>query len=437
MVFALVLMAAPVGAQELAREAAHNWHQWRGPLATGVAVEGDPPLRWDAKTNIKWAFPLPGKGSSTPIIWGDQVFVLTAIDTGRKAAAADLPKLDAGFEKKTEGTGTYHQFVILSIDRATGKLRWKQVATEQVPHEGHHPTHSYAAGSPFTDGQRLYLSFGSRGTYCYDLAGKLLWQRDLGRMNTRYGWGEAVTPVTRGDTVIVNWDQEKGSFIVALDARTGEVRWKKERDEVTSWNTPLVVEHAGRTQVIVSGTKRVRGYDLATGEVLWECGGMTINAIPSPVVRDGVAYCMSGYRGAAAFALPLDARGDVTDGDKVLWRYNRDTPYVPSPLLMGDRLYFTSGNNPFLTILDVRTGKPILERQRLPSLETLYASPVGVKDRIYLPGREGATVVFRHADKLEVLAVNRLDDTFDGSPAVVGKQLFLRGEKALYCIEGK
>jgi len=435
-VFVLVA-AASAGAQDFAREADHNWHQWRGPRATGMAVEGDPPLRWDAQTNIKWTFALPGKGSSTPIIWGDQVFVLTAIDTGRAAAQADLPKVEAGFEKKTEGPNTYHQFVVLSIDRATGKLRWKQVATEQVPHEGHHVTHSYAGGSPFTDGKNLYLSFGSQGTYCYDLAGKLQWKCDLGRMNTRYGWGEAVSPVVHGDTVIVNWDQEKGSFIVALEARTGQIRWKKERDEPTSWSTPLVVEHRGRTQVIVSATRRVRSYDLATGKLFWECGGMTLNAIPCPVVRDGVVYCLSGYRGAAGFALPLDANGDVTGSDKVLWRYDRDTPYVPSPLLMGDRLYFTSANFPILTSLDVRTGKPILERQRLPNLDSLYASPVGVKERIYLPGRDGTTVVFKHADKLEILAVNRLDDTFDGSPAIAGKQLFLRGEKALYCIEGK
>src|SRR5262249_5002611 len=160
---------------------------------------------------------------------------------------------------------------------------WRQVAAEVVPHEGLQPTHSYAAASPTTDGRRLYASFGSRGVYCYDLDGKLRWKRDLGRMRTRYAWGEGTSPVLHGDTVVVTWDQEGGSFITALDARTGETRWKVARDEPTSWATPLVVRHKGRTQVVVNGTNRVRSYDLATGEVLWQCGGQTVNAIPSPV----------------------------------------------------------------------------------------------------------------------------------------------------------
>src|SRR5262249_28725458 len=163
------------------------------------------------------------------------------------------------------------------------------------PHEGHHPTHCYAAGSPTTDGQYLYVSFGSRGLYCYDLDGNLKWQRDLGRMATRLGWGEAVTPGIHGDTLVVHCDQAARSFLTALDARSGKTRWQKPRDEVSTWATPMVVDHARRTQVIVPATKRVRSYDLATGEVLWECGGQTVNVIPSPVCGDGFVVCMSGY----------------------------------------------------------------------------------------------------------------------------------------------
>jgi len=195
-----------------------------------MAPHGDPPVRWDAKMNVKWKVALPGRGSSTPIVWHDQVFILTAIDTGRHPDTLPVTESDPRFEKKTKPPQTVYQFVVLSFDRKTGHLRWRQTASEQVPHEGHHPTHSYAAGSPFTDGRHLYVSFGSHGIYCYDLAGNLQWQRNLGRLNTRYGWGEAVTPVVHGDTVIVNWDQEAASFIVALDARTGQTRWKVDRD---------------------------------------------------------------------------------------------------------------------------------------------------------------------------------------------------------------
>lgn len=212
----------------------------------------------------------------------------------------------------------YFQFLLLSLDRGTGKEQWRKVVTEVVPHEPHHGTHSYAAGSPVTDGRHLYFSFGSRGVYCYDLAGNMRWKRDFGPMYTTQSWGEASTPALHGDTVIVNWDHDAGSFIVALDAATGETRWKKERDEKTSWATPLIVEHGGKVQVIVNATNRVRSYDLATGDELWACGGQKFG-IPTPIVFDGLAICMSGYPGSACYAIPLDSRGDLTKSDKIAW----------------------------------------------------------------------------------------------------------------------
>jgi outer membrane protein assembly factor BamB len=267
------------------------------------------------------------------------------------------------------------------------------------------------------------------------LNGELKWKRDLGRMQTRLGWGEASTPVLAGDVLIVNWDQEVGSFIAGLDAKTGEVKWKTDRDEVTSWNTPLVVEHKGRTQVVVNATKKTRSYDPADGKLIWECGGQVVNCIPSPVAKDGVVYCVSGYKGSMAAAISLDAKGDVTGTDKVLWKYEKATPYVPSPLLLGDRLYFVQLNSALLTSLDVKTGKPAIDRERLPGLTELYASPAAAAGRIYITDRDGTTLVLKAGDALEVLATNRLGDPIDASPVIVGKQLFLRGEKYLYCIE--
>jgi outer membrane protein assembly factor BamB len=430
------LLAFEANGQTIDREA--NWPQWRGPNANGTAPKAEPPLTWDAKTNIKWQTPLPGVGTATPIVWGDQIFVVAAIKTDRVAGPADRPMVDPKVEVKTKAPSNFYQFVVMSFDRATGKERWRKVAAEKVPHEGHHDTHTYASGSPTTDGKFLYVSFGSFGNYCYDLQGNIQWQRDLERLSTRFGFGEAVTPVIHGDSLLLNWDQEKGSALYCLDARTGQTKWRQEREETSTWNTPLVVEYKGQTQVVVNGKNRARGYDFKTGKNLWEFGAMTINPIPSPVAADGVIYCMSGYQGSMAVAIPFDSRGDISKkNDKVLWRFEKGTPYVPSPLLAGQRLYFTQSNDSIYTVLDIKTGKALIERERLPGMRTLYASPVAAAGRVYLIDRDGTCLVLRQADQLEVLATNRLEDTFNASPVMVGKQLILRGYKNLYCIESK
>jgi outer membrane protein assembly factor BamB len=306
----------------------------------------------------------------------------------------------------------------------------------KVPHEGHHNTHSYAGGSPTTDGERLYVAFGSFGVYCYDLDGNLQWSRDLGRIHSRLGWGEAVTPVVHGDSLLLNWDQEENSALYCLDAKTGATRWRAARDERTSWNTPLVTEYRGRTQVIVNGNTRVRSHDLKTGEVIWSCGGMTVNPIPSPVRVGDTVVCMTGYKGSVAVAVPLDSKGELT-ADKVRWRYTRGTPYVPSPALVGDRLYFTESNGAVLTVLDAKTGKPVIDRERLPGATSFYGSPVSAGGRVYFIDRAGTGLVLKPGNELDVLATNKLGDKVDSSPAVVGKQLIVRGEKFLWCIEAK
>lgn len=414
-----------------------NWHHWRGPLAKGTAPKANPPTTWDARTNVKWKVDLPGKSSATPIVWGDRVFAITAVETDKKAKPEDTVRVDQKFQRKTEPPTNYYQFIVYCFDRNTGKELWRHMAAEKVPHEGHHETHSYAAGSPTTDGQRLYVSFGSFGIYCYDLDGKLLWSRDLGRIISRLGWGEAVTPVIHGDSLLLNWDQEANSKLICLDPVTGKTKWEVPRDEKTSWNTPLVVEHKGTTQVILNATNRIRSYDLANGKELWTCAGMTTNAIPSPVLGDGVVHVVSGYRGAAGVTVSLDVRGEVGPSNGLAWSYNKGTPYVPSPLLSNGRLYFTSGNANLLTVLDARTGKPTVEQERLPSVRSFYGSPVAAAGRIYFTSQEGTTLVYKEGDRLELLATNRLEDPIDASPAPVGKQIFLRSHGRLYCIEEK
>jgi len=409
-----------------------NWHQWRGPAGNGRAPDSAaPPVSWDATKNVKWVAEIPGKGSATPAVWDNQIFVLSAEETDRKSETPPTKRADS----KTEPPGVYYRFLVTSIDRTSGKVLWQKVATEQVPHEGHHPTHTYAASSPTTDGERLYASFGSRGLFAYTLQGELIWQIDLGDMNTRFGWGETVTPALAGDALIVNWDQEGNSFIVALDAKTGEERWRKSREgEVTSWNTPLITKVGDKTLAIVNGTGKARAYDVANGDVLWECGGQTINAIPSPVRFEDFAVCMSGYKGAAAFAIPLNSNGDISGSNAFAWTHHADTPYVPSPTVSENRLYFTGGNNDILTVLDLKSGKPLVEKQRL-GIGNTYASPLAANGKVYFIGREGTSVVINDGPNAEVISKNVIADTFDASPVAVGKQLLLRSWTKLYSIE--
>jgi outer membrane protein assembly factor BamB len=427
--------STPVDAGELAAARIDNWPHWRGPLVTGVAPHGDPPVNWSESQNVKWKVEIPGRGVATPIIWNQQVFALTAIDTSKTVEDAPKPEDQPERPFGIKFPNTLYRFTVLCLDRATGKTLWERTATESLPHEGHHGDSSFASASPVTDGRRLYVSFGSRGVFCYDLAGELQWHRPVDTVQTRLSFGEASSPVVHGDALVLNRDNEGHSQILVLDARSGDLRWKVDRDEVSAWATPLVTESGGKTQVVTNASNRVRSYDLATGEVLWECGGQVSNVIPSPVRFGDLVCCMSGYKGSVAMAIPLDSTGDVTNGNRVAWRHDRDTPYVPSPLLYGDLLYFNKSNNAVLTCLDARTGKPVVEATRLPELSNIYASPVGAAERVYFVGRDGTTLVLQHGPRLEPLATNRLDDAIDASPAIAGKQLFLRGRKFLYCLE--
>ncbi|MFN8742538.1 MAG: FG-GAP-like repeat-containing protein [Pirellula sp.] len=424
---------AQVADQSTTATRVENWSQWRGPTADGRAGnKAKPPLQWDKTKNIAWTVDLLGEGSATPIVYGNQIFVLAAVKTDRKS-----PKPVVNDERaKTTPDEFFYQFVVSSYDRRSGKILWQRIIVEDVPHEGKHETHTYAAGSPITDGERLYFSFGSRGVFCYSLDGEPIWNLDLGDMRTRNGWGEAVTPALTDDLVIINWDQEEGSFITAIDKRTGQILWKKDRvGEVTSWNTPFVTSFEGKQQIIVNGTGSVKSYDVIDGAVLWECGGQTVNAIPSPIRFNDSVICMSGYRGSLACSIPLNSQGDITNSTKLNWKIVQGTPYVPSPILSEGRLLFTAGNTNALSCIDASTGKPLLERMRLNAIGSMYASPILANGHFYFTSREGTTVVVKDNESLEIVAVNALDDVIDASPVAVDDQLFLRSWNKLYCIE--
>ncbi len=435
----LILWAALVGVAATAVDQTEEfWPQWRGPLATGVSPHGNPPLTWSETENVRWKVPISGQGHSSPVVWGDRIFVTTAAATGveRQPAAApeeseSTPRWRRGGSKPTQVMA----FKLLALNRSDGSVAWERTAVEDLPHEGHHQDGSWASNSPVTDGKHVYAFFGSRGVFCYDWDGNLKWQKDLGDMQTRLGFGEGASPALYGDKLFVNWDHEGPSFTVALDKLTGREIWRVERDEITSWSTPLVVKSGDGAQVVINATNRVRSYDVDSGRLIWESSGMTVNTIPSPVFSKGIVYVTSGFRGNALQAIRVEsARGDLAQSDAIVWQYNRDTPYVPSPLLYGDKLYFLKSNNAILSCFNAMTGEEFYSRQRIDGLRGIYASPIGAAGRVYLVGRDGNTAVISNGPEYEQLALNALDDPIDASPAVVGDEMFIRSHHHLYSL---
>lgn len=324
----------------------------------------------------------------------------------------------------------------MSLNRQDGKVLWQHTVKEEHPEDGTHEFGSWASSSPVTDGQHVFAYFGSRGLYCFDMKGNLKWERDFGQMSIKMNFGEGSSPALYGDKIVITWDHEGPSFIIAIDKRTGKDIWKVDRNEKTSWASPFIVEHGGKPQVITSATSLIRSYDLATGNLLWECGGMTANVIPMPVEADGIVYIMSGFRGNALLAIRLDqAKGNITDKPGILWKANSDTPYAPSPLLYQDKLYFLKANNGILSCLEAKSGKPFYGNQRLEGIANIFASPIAAKDRIVIIGQNGTMFVIKHGPSFEILSKNTLEDNFIASPAVVDSQIFIRGYKSLYCIE--
>ena len=355
--------------------------------------------------------------------------------TPEERAAAKAARRSRGRGGRRQGPTDVHRFEVMAVNRRNGEIMWKRTVREEVPHEGSHADGSIAPASPVTDGEHIYAYFGSRGLYCLTMKGELVWEKDLGDMSTAAGFGEGSSPALYGDTIVLNWDHEGDSFIVALDKKTGEEKWRRDRDEGTSWTTPLILQDANPPQVVVSATKRVRSYDLASGDLIWECGGLGSSCAASPVAGSNLVFVMSGHRNPAALAIKYQgAKGDLTGSDFVAWQLDEGTPYVPSPLLYGDTLYFLKKNGGVLSCYDPKTGKPHYVKQRLDKLQTVYASPVGANNKVYISGRNGTTYVLERGKSFQVLAVNTLDDEFTASPAIVDDAIYLRGNKSLYCI---
>ena len=408
------------------------WPYWRGPAADGMAV-GDAPLHWSDTQNIKWKADIPGRGHSSPVIWGDKIFVTTAIKNGPPdppPAPGSKPPL------VTSGPQAEHSFDVICLDRKTGKILWQRTATKAVPHEGYQGTYgSFASNSPVTDGKHVYAFFGSRGIYCYDMKGNLVWKKDFGvQMRMRMSFGEGMAPVISGDRLILVFDSEGDSFMAVLDKNSGKEIWRVDRDEKSNWAAPFVYEFGGKKQILVSATKKVRSYDFETGKVIWECAGLGLNTIPQPVRQDDMVFVMTGYMNPNLMAIRLGREGDLTGTDAVVWSQTKGNSYTPSPVIYDNKLYVLADSG-MISCYNAKTGEPYYHQQRLPKAYSFKASPVGANGKLYLASENEDVIVLRMGEKFEVLATNTLaDQMFIATPAIVDGEIFLRGQNKLFCI---
>ena len=390
-----------------------DWPHWRGDGGNGASLTARPPVEFGSDRNLRWKAEIPGRGSSSPVIGGDRVFVTSALPV--------------------EGEADIFDFRLFCLDRETGREVWSRSCVKAVPHEGTHETNGFASASPCTDGERVYAHFGSRGLHCFTVSGDHLWSRDFGDMTIRNGFGEGSSPALAGEMIIVPWDHEGPSMLFALDTRTGKSVWETPRDEPTCWATPLVVADAGGTrQVVMNGQTAARGYDLATGRELWRCHGQTQRPCASAVAADGKAFIGSGFRGSFFGGFDLAGRGDLQGGPHVLWTKHAGTPDVASPLLSAGRLFYYKEKTGLLTCLESITGSPHYETIRIPGVGRTYASPVAAGGHVYLTDRSGRITVIDDGPSLNVVAENDVGEGVDATPAPVGDSLIVRGERHLF-----
>lgn len=417
--------------------AAGNWPQWRGPDGSGISSEKNLPDEWSATKNIKWKTPIEGRGHSSPIVWGNRIFLTTAIEGAVVPGAKGVKHMDGDKEflhPDSVGADRKHTFKVICLDGDSGKVLWEAVAWEGTPYDNRHRKSSYAASTPATDGERVYAFFGTEGLFAYDFKGKLKWKAQLGNLGT-VGMGTGTSPILFENLVIVQCDEENGaaSFIVALDKKTGKEVWRTPRKVQVSWSTPLLARTATRAELITSGTESVIAYDPATGKELWRHKGVESNAIPSPVANSEMVFLVAGFPAKIAMAIRLGGSGDLTGTASVPWKYTKGTAYVPSPILYGDYLYLTTDRG-ILTCIDSKTGEIKYEGGRIPIPATFTASPVAFEGKILLTSEDGDTFIVKAGPKHEVVGTNSLGEPVYASPAIANGRIFIRGEKHIYCI---
>jgi len=426
--------------------AAAHWPQFRGPDASGRADGAHLPDTWSAADGkgIAWRTPIPGLAHSSPIVWGDRVFVTTALSSRKDATFK--PGL-YGAPTASEDV-TVHKWNVIALDKRTGKVVWARTAYQGVPREKRHVKATYANATPATDGRYVVAFFGSQGLYAYDLDGHLQWKRDLGRLDAGaydvpdYEWGTASSPVIYKDLVFVQADQQKDSFVMALRLKDGTTAWKATRDEMPSWATPTVYTAGARPELVTNAPKFIRGYDPETGQELWRLGRSSNITAPTPVFEKDLIVVMSGRRpNAPIFVLKAGARGDITlperatSGGPVLWTRENAGSYMPTPVVYDGRLYVLK-NQGILTCWDLRTGEQVYE-QRLPGVTSGFsASPVAADGKLYLPSEDGDVLVVRAGPRFELIATNSMGQPLMATPAISDGLLLVRGERDLFAVGG-
>ena len=437
---ALALLAALAPAAATAQ----NWPSFRGPDASGVADGREAATSWDAVkgTGILWKAEVPGLAVSSPIVWGDTVFVTTAVSSD--ASAPFRHGLYGDVEPSKDLSR--HSWRVYAFDKTTGRIRWERVAHEGVPKTKRHPKSSQASCTPVTDGKVVVAHFGSEGLYAYDMQGRLLWKQDLGILNAGwfydpdYEWGAASSPIIYKDLVIVQADRQEDSFVAAFRLKDGRPAWRTPREEIPSWGTPTVYHGPPRDELITHATKFIRAYDPATGRELWRLGPNSEVTAPTPIVAHGLVFVTNGYRGIQPiYAIrpggsgDLSLKGEATSSDFVAWSSPRGGPYMPTPVVYGDLLY-TLSNNGILAAYQARTGERVYQERVAGRGGAFSASPVVAAGKLYLSSEDGEVFVVKTGAKPEVLATNPMGEVLMATPAISDGILIIRGLKHLFAI---
>ena len=425
-----------------------EWPRFRGSNGGVAADHPSLPDQWGPAQNIVWKIDVPGRSWSSPVIWGDHVFVTTAINT---LETESLLPVASYVSRSNGGTMTFmdvskpsapHRWVLYDVDLKTGRIRWERVAHTGVPAKSRHLKNSYAAETPVTDGERVYVYFGDVGLFAYDMDGKLLWSRPMDALEMQTGFGHAASPVVDDSCVYIVNDNEEQSFIAAYDKRTGVQVWRADRREASSWTTPLVWKNDLRTEIITAATGGIRSYDV-NGRLLWQFTGMSTFAVPSPLASGGLLYVMSGYTASPlrpAYAIRAGATGDIslkpdqTSNEYIVWADRTLGTFHPSPLVYRG-CYYILHDRGFLTCNDPGTGKPIYPRQRISNdTATFTASPWAYNGKVFALSEDGDTFVFQSGPEFKVLGKNSLNEMALATPAVAGGSLVIRTASKLYRI---
>ena len=434
LIVGVVLLSADVRAQG-------QWPRFRGPSDGAVADDPRLPDHWSETENVVWRAPIPGLGWSSPVVWNEHVFLTSAISAGEERAPV-TGLYDPGADSGATSAAHTHRWVVYDIDFETGTVRWERELASAVPAIERHLKNSFASETPVTDGERVYVYFGTIGlAAALDFDGQVVWRRELGVYNGRQRFGTAASPALHDGRLYVVSDNITSSFLVSLDAATGEEIWRADRDEVENWATPFVWENDLRTEIVTAGLRRVRSYGL-DGELLWELSGMTVNVVPTPFAREGLVYISSGHPGGMprpVYAIRPGASGDISlnegenGNDFVVWYQPMLGTYNTSALVYQGH-YYTLLDRGFLLNHDARTGREIYGRTRIRPGTGFTASPWAYNGRVFLLGEDGDTFVVRAGPKFELLGTNALNEMALATPAIVRGSLLLRTQSALYRI---